>query len=160
MKHQSTIVSILLNILFCAILLWFFSMNAYLRPYLGSVAKEFLSGLLLLAALYANYYVFYPKLHRGHIYVYWFSVVAASLTAGCLELALGYKFITKCYALIIAETGTFGYFAKHMIGNVLEERFAHIGASYNLGGIGAKCSPYRPIVRIEFTHYSTDLCKR
>ena len=115
MKHQSTIVTILLNILFCATMLWFFSKNAYLRPYLGSTANEFLSGLLLLATLYANYYVFYPKLHRGHIYVYWFSVVAASLTAGCLELALGYTFITKCYALIIAETGTFGYFAKHMV---------------------------------------------
>ena len=71
--------------------------------------------MLLLATLYANYYVFYPKLHRHHFYMYWFSVVAASLTAGYIEMALGYTFISKCYALTIAELGSFDYFSKHMV---------------------------------------------
>ena len=105
MKHKNSIVTISLNILFCAALLWFFSRNAFLRPYLGSTAKEFLSGLLLLVTLYANYFVFYPKLRRGHTLVYWLSVVATSLMAGCVELALGYQFISKCQAVIIAKVG-------------------------------------------------------
>ena len=36
MKRRNTIATILLNILPCTALLWFFSRNAYLRPYLGS----------------------------------------------------------------------------------------------------------------------------
>ena len=113
MKHQKTIVAILLNLLFCAVLLWFFSRNATLRPYLGSKAKEFLSGLLLLATIYANYYVFYPKLYRGHVYMYWFSVVAASMAAAGLEMALGYPFLSQCYALMINESGPLFFFALH-----------------------------------------------
>ena len=115
MKYQNTIATILLNILFCATLLWFFSRNAFLRPYLGSTAKEFFSGLLLLATLYANYYIFYPKLYQGHTFIYWFSIVIASLIAGCVELALGYPFISKCHAVIIAEVGSSYYFSKHIM---------------------------------------------
>ena len=96
MKHRNTIVTILLNILFCIALLWFFSRNAFLRPYLGSATKEFCSGLLLLATLYANYYILYPKLYRGHTSLYWLSVVAACLVAGAVELALGYPFSVLC----------------------------------------------------------------
>ena len=112
MKHRNTIVTILLNILFCIALLWFFSRNAFLRPYLGSATKEFCSGLLLLATLYANYYILYPKLYRGHISLYWLSVVAACLVAGAVELALGYPLISQCHALRIKEIGAFHYFTK------------------------------------------------
>lgn len=115
MKQQKTIVTILLNILFCAALLWFFSQNAILRPYLGSQAKEFISGLLLLATIYANYYLFYPKLYRGHPSLYWFSVVIACLAAGGLELALGYTFISKCNVVLISEVGSFNYFATELL---------------------------------------------
>jgi len=112
MKHRNTIVTILLNILFCIALLWFFSRNAFLRPYLGSATKEFCSGLLLLATLYANYYFLYPKLYRGHTSLYWLSVVAACLVAGAVELALGYPLISQCHALRIKEIGAFHYFTK------------------------------------------------
>ena len=111
MKQLKTIVNILLNVLFCAILLWFFSRNAFLRPFLGSTAKECLSGLLLLATLYANYYVFYPKLHRDYIFLYWIAVTAASLVAGCVELAVGYSFVVKFQAMRIIEVGVFKYFS-------------------------------------------------
>ena len=114
MKRQNTIATILLNILFCAALLWFFSRNAYLRPYLGSTAKEFFSGLLLLATLYANYYVFYPRLYRGHTLLYWFLVVIACLAAGCIELLVGYRFISQCQAIRINEIGTFNYFIRQL----------------------------------------------
>lgn len=115
MRHPKTIIAILLNILFCATLLWFFTRNAFLRPYLGSTAKEFLSGLLLLATLYANYYILYPKLYRNHNSLYWFSVFMACLVAGGIELALGYKFISVCNAVRINDAGIFNYFSKHFL---------------------------------------------
>ena len=114
MRHRHIYVTILMNILFCAALLWFFSRNAFLRPYLGSSAKEFLSGLLLLATLYANYFVFYPKLRKGHTIAYWLSVVVTSLVAGCIELAIGYSFISEHFAAIITKLGPFDYFSNHL----------------------------------------------
>ena len=114
MKHKNTIASILLNVLSCTVLLWFFSRNAFLRPYLGSTAKECLSGLLLLAILYSNYYVFYPKLRQRYIFLYWFVVAAASLAAGCAELAVGYSFIAKNNAQWISEEGLFHFFSPHL----------------------------------------------
>ena len=75
MKHLNTIVIILLNILFCFGLLWFFTRNAFLRPYAGSTLKEAVAGLLLLGSLYANYFLFYPKLYLKHSHnIYWILV--------------------------------------------------------------------------------------
>ena len=115
MKHKKTIVTILLNLLFCAGLLWFFSRNAFLRPYLGSRTKEFLSGLLLLTTLYANYFIFYPKLYRGHVYMYWFSLIAASLMAASIELALGHSFISNCNAKLIGMNGSVHFFSTLLL---------------------------------------------
>ena len=115
MKQQKTIVTILLNILFCAALLWFFSRNAFLRPFLGSTGKEALSGVMLLATLYANYYILYPKLYRGHMSLYWLLVVIACFVTGGVELAIGYPFIVKCNALAIQEYGSFYFFSKRLL---------------------------------------------
>lgn len=114
MRYKNTLSAIVLNILFCGALLWFFSRNAYLRPFLGSMTKEFFSGVLLLAILYANYYVLYPKLHQNHIFLYWVAVAAASLAAGCVELATGYSYIAKCQAFRISEIGLFKFLSKHL----------------------------------------------
>lgn len=115
MEHRNTIVNILLNILFCAALLWFFSRNAFLRPFLGSAGKEALSGVMLLATLYANYYILYPKLYRGHMSLYWLLVVIACFATGGVELAIGYPFIAKCNALAIQEYGSFYFFSKRLL---------------------------------------------
>lgn len=115
MKQQKTIVTILLNILFCAALLWFFSRNAFLRPFLGSTGREALSGVMLLATLYANYYILYPKLYRGHMSLYWLLVVIACFVTGGVELAIGYPFIVKCNALAIQEYGSFYFFSKRLL---------------------------------------------
>ncbi len=116
MKNKNIVVSILLNVLCCAALLWFFSRNAFLRPFLGSFTKEFFAGLLLLATLYANYYVFYPKLHRNHIFLYWIVVAAVSLVQGGVEFASGYSSIMKCYtSMQIGEVGCFDVFSRHIL---------------------------------------------
>lgn len=115
MKHQNTIVIILMNILFCATLLWFFSYNAFFRPYLGSTAKEFFSGLLLLITLYTNYFVLYPKLYRSHTFLYWFLVVMVCFVTGGIELLTGYSYIVQHNTLRINECGLFGYFSKLLL---------------------------------------------
>ena len=114
-KQTRTIIIVLLNVLFCAALLWFFSRNAFLRPFLGSAGKEALSGVMLLATLYANYYILYPKLYRGHMSLYWLLVVIACFATGGVELAIGYPFIVKCNALAIQEYGSFYFFSKRLL---------------------------------------------
>ena len=51
MKDLKEIVIVLLNALFCVALLWFFTQNAFLRPYAGSAFKEVVAGLLMLGSM-------------------------------------------------------------------------------------------------------------
>ena len=115
MKHSKTIVSILLNIVFCAVTLWFFTRNAFLRPYAGSLLKETLAGLLLLGSLYANYFLFYPVLYqkRARI-IYWLVLFLTVLTTSIMELAIAYKNIALCNAFLIQEVGFTVYFSMHL----------------------------------------------
>lgn len=62
--------------------------------------------------MYSNYLILYPKLYRSHTSLYWFLVVTFSLVAGCIELTLGFPFISKCNAVIIAEVGVLHHFTK------------------------------------------------
>lgn len=113
MKHRRTIVIVLLNILFCAVLLYFFVNNSYLRPWAGSVTNEVLVGLLLLATLYANYYLVYPLLHKKHPVVYWVVTILISLVAGLIEMAIAWPFMKYCNAEVIAQWGAFRMFTHH-----------------------------------------------
>ena len=110
MKHLHTIVLVLLNVIFCGALLWFFSRFSYLRPYAGSRIREVISGVLLLTTLYANYYILYPKLHRGHIIAYWTSMTALTLVTAAAELTIAYKYIAQCSTYVINEVGFYNYF--------------------------------------------------
>ncbi len=114
MKNQKTIVAILLNFLFCVALLWFFSRNAILRPYAGSTLKETLTGLLLLASLYANYFLLYPLLveRRHSRTLYWLALVVIVLVFAVLDLAIAYPSIMKCNGLIIEQVGYYSFFSK------------------------------------------------
>ena len=82
MKHLNIFLAVLLNVLFCAIVLYFFANYSQLRPYAGSAVKEVLAGLLLLATLYANYFLkehlifilyadFRPSTERAEIWKTW-----------------------------------------------------------------------------------------
>jgi len=85
MNNSNKIVTIVLNVLFCATLLWFFSRNCFLRPYAGAQWKEALIGVLLLASLYANYFLLYPLLiekKRSHL-LYWLAVVIMVWSLQC-----------------------------------------------------------------------------
>jgi len=114
MKHQKTIVTILLNFLFCVALLRFYSRNAYLRPYAGSTLKESLTGLLLLASLYVNYYLLYPLLveRRHSRTLYWLALVVMVIVFAVLELAIAYPHIMYSNGLIIEQVGFYSFFSS------------------------------------------------
>ena len=114
-KQQRTIIFVLLNILFCACLLWYFSRNAIIRTYAGSPIREVLTGVVLLATMYANYFLIYPKLHQKHPVVYWVVMVLVVIASGVIELAIAYPGIMRCNGMLIEEMGFLTIF-----GNFLE----------------------------------------
>ncbi|MBR4135463.1 MAG: MarR family transcriptional regulator [Bacteroidales bacterium] len=115
MKHMHTAVAVLLNVLFCAALLWFFTTNSYLRPYAGSATKEILAALPLLASLYANYFLLYPTLYRKSRIPYWITVVAFCFVAACLDLAIAYPNIAQRNAFLIENVGVPRFVSKHVL---------------------------------------------
>ncbi|MCR5549760.1 MAG: LytTR family transcriptional regulator DNA-binding domain-containing protein [Bacteroidales bacterium] len=116
MKHLHTFVIISLNILFCAALLWFFTRNAFLRPYAGSAIKEVFAGILLLGSLYINYFLLYPKLYKQHAFwAYWFLVFGISLIAGVLDMVIAYPHISNSNAMFIETIGFTKYFAPRVL---------------------------------------------
>ncbi len=101
---------VFLNLLFCSALLWFFTRNALLRPYAGSAGKEILAGLLLLATLYANYFLLYPKLYHKHSHtLYWTTLLLITLAAAWGDMAIAYSNIAKCNAELFQIVGKFKY---------------------------------------------------
>lgn len=116
MKDLNKIAKVLLNVLFCVSLLWFFTQNAFLRPYAGSASKEIITGLLLLGSMYANYFLLYPKLYEQNAHIlYWLSLAAVVFFIAFLDLAIAYSYISKCNASTIGAVGFLNYFAKRLL---------------------------------------------
>lgn len=113
MKHRRTIIVVLLNVLFCAYMLWFTTNNSFLRPFAGSKTREFLAGLILLVTLYANYFLLYPKLHKKHPVVYWVVLVSLCIIAAAIDFAIAHRFMMYCNSAVIEEIGTFRFFSHH-----------------------------------------------
>ena len=110
-KYLKTIVIILLNILFCATVIWLFTQNSVLRPYAGSFLKEALSALLLLGSLYANYFLLYPRIYKKYSYIiYWAAVVFFAIVVGIADLAIAYPFIMLRNAQVIEFVGYYSFF--------------------------------------------------
>ncbi len=114
MKNTNKIVTILLNVLFCAALLWSFSRNCFLRPYAGSMWKELFSGVMQLATLYINYFLLYPLLveKRHSRTLYWLAVGVMVLVFTVLELAIARPYIMECNGFIIEQVGFYPFFSK------------------------------------------------
>lgn len=110
MKRSSPIVIILLNALFCVALLWFFTRNAFLRPYMGNSGKEIVAGLLLLASIYANYFILYPKMYaKRRLVAYWGIVISISFLSALAEMILSYSGRPYCNSFTIADPQDFLY---------------------------------------------------
>lgn len=116
MKNLKTVVIILLNVLFCAITLWYFSRNAFLRPYAGSAFKECLACLLLLGSLYINYFLLYPKLyHKYPSIIYWLVLVLMAIVTSTLDMAIAYPYIKERNAEVIEFVGAFNFIEQSLI---------------------------------------------
>ncbi len=112
-KHLKTIVIISLNVLFCTLVIWFFTQYSILRPYAGSFLKEAISAMLLLGSLYANYFLLYPKIYQKNSYhIYWLAVVLMSIVVGIVDLAIAYPFIMLRNAQVIEFVGYYSFFLK------------------------------------------------
>ena len=114
MKNSNKIVTIVLNVLFCAALLWSFSRNCFLRPYAGSMWKELFTGVMQLATLYINYFLLYPLLveRRQSRTLYWLAVGVMVLVFTVLELAIARPYIMECSRFIIEQVGFYSFFSK------------------------------------------------
>lgn len=111
-KYLKTIVIILLNILFCATVIWLFTQNSVLRPYAGSFLKEALSALLLLGSLYANYFLLYPRIYKKYSYfIYWVAVIILAIVVGMADLAIAYPFIVSLNPQFIQHIGYYNFFS-------------------------------------------------
>lgn len=111
MKRKKNAITILLNVLFCGVMLWLFARNSYLRPFSGSYFKEILACSLLLGSLYANYFLLYPKIHHDRPFFYWLVVVAMAVIMGFIDLAIAYNGIVSCNAQVIQYIGHFSFFS-------------------------------------------------
>ena len=112
MKCLKRIAIIVLNVLVCAIFLYYFSTNCWLRPSSGSLFKELFSGVLLLASLYINYYLFYPKIHPKKSAIYWLVVVVTTMTIAVVDFAMAYSFIITRNAQLVELLGPFKFFSR------------------------------------------------
>ncbi|MBR6064084.1 MAG: LytTR family transcriptional regulator [Bacteroidales bacterium] len=111
MKNLKTIIVILLNVLFCAAVLWFFANNSFLRPYTRMPLKESVLALFLLGSLYLNYYFLYPKLFHKYPYIYWLMVVLIALIVTLIDLAVAYPQIVLYNEEVIQLVGPFNFFS-------------------------------------------------
>ena len=93
-------------------LLYYFSTNCWLRPSSGSRFKELFSGVLLLASLYINYYLFYPKIHPKKSAIYWLVVVVTTMTIAVVDFAMAYSFIITRNAQLVEFFGPFKFFSR------------------------------------------------
>ena len=115
MKNLKTVVIILLNVLFCAIMLVFLTRNAYLRSYAGFL-KEFFLGILLIGTLYINYFLLYPKLYQKKSNsLYWLTLVLMAVATSSIDIAIAYPNIVSCSKVIIHIVGPFIFFSKTLL---------------------------------------------
>ena len=111
-KYLKTVALVLLNVLFCATVIWLFTQNSVLRPYAGSFLKEALSALLLLGSLYANYFLLYQRIYKKYSYIiYWAAVVFFAIVVGIADLAIAYPFIVSVNPQLIKHVGYYNFFS-------------------------------------------------
>lgn len=116
MNLSNKIITILLNILFCAVVLWIFSNISFIRPSAGSTLKESISALFLLGSLYLNYFLLYPKLlHKYPYVIYWLIVVFIALVTGFIDIAIAYPYIMSCNGEVVQFVGPFFFFSSFIV---------------------------------------------
>ena len=112
-KHLKTLVIVVLNVLVCVIVIRDFTRTSIMRPWAGSAVKEAICAVLLLASLYVNYFLLYPKLYPKYPKMYWVTMCPITVMAGVADIAIAYPFIVQVNAYIIQIAGPFAFFSMH-----------------------------------------------
>lgn len=113
-KHLKTVAIVLLNIVVCVIVIRGFTRNSILRPYAGSAVKEAICAVLLLASLYVNYFLLYPKLYPKYPKMYWVTMCLVTIMVGVADIAIAYPYIVVCNAQVIQIVGAVTFFSTHL----------------------------------------------
>ena len=113
-KHLKTTLIVLLNVLACGVVIWYFTRNSVLRPYAGSAFKEAICAVLLLGSLYANYFLLYPKLYPKYPKMYWVTIFLVSIVAGVADFAIAYPFMMQVNGQLFKVVGYYTVISTHM----------------------------------------------
>ena len=113
-KYLKTAAIVLLNIVVCVIVIRGFTRNSILRPYAGSAVKEAICAVLLLASLYANYFLLYPKLYPKYPKMYWVTMCLVIVVVGVADIAIAYPFMMQVNGQLIKMFGYYKVFSTHL----------------------------------------------
>ena len=89
-RNKSYYGDLLIHLSFCIVLIFLFGYNCRLRPAAyPALYKEYISGLIVLVAIYTNYCFLFPKLYTCRKYkAYWAFTLLSILLSGFLEILL------------------------------------------------------------------------
>ena len=99
MKGISSFWNVVGHAAFCVFLIIFFGRNCQLRPAaFGALYKEYFSGLILLAMVYANYLFLIPNLFlkRKHT-LFWLLALTTVIVSGIMEMVMVSPNIQQCF---------------------------------------------------------------
>ena len=89
-RNKSYYGDLLIHLSFCIVLFFLFGYNCRLRPAAyPALYKEYITGLIVLVAIYTNYCFLFPKLYTCRKYkAYWAFTLLSILLSGFLEILL------------------------------------------------------------------------
>lgn len=70
---------------------------------------------MLLATIYANYFLLYPLIHKKNPVVYWVVLVFVSIVTGLIEMVIAWPFMKYCCAAAVEQWGLPRFFLHHMM---------------------------------------------
>ena len=113
-KYLKTAAIVLLNVIACGVIIWYFTRNSVLRPYAGSAFKEAICAVLMLASLYLNNFLLYPKLYPKYPKMYWVTIFLVSIVAGVADFAIAYPFMMQVNGQLFKVVGYYTVISTHM----------------------------------------------
>ena len=99
MKRISSFWNFVGHAAFCVFILVFFGRNCQLRPAaFGALYKEYISGLILIAMIYANYLFLIPNLYlKGKRILFWVLALTTVIASGMVEMIMVSPNIQRCF---------------------------------------------------------------
>ena len=124
--NKSFYSKILMHLVFCIIMLFFFGFNSCLRPVAyPALYKEYITGFIAIITIYLNYFLLFPKLYICRKYSsYWILTLCSVILSGCLEMLLVFPQLYKIYI---------NYLNRHVMIESFIMNFFHV--TFRNGGL-------------------------